>query len=701
MALNPPIIDNAVPAFYQEKEQDTILRVPFKLPRSVGFSDVKGLCLIIKTANTGKYIDTIYSNNYKINNIATREAEAIFVIDSHINFMVGQYYKIQIAFSESNNIVSEYSYAAAIKCTTKPTISINNLTDEINAYQREYIGKYENEDVTEKVVIYRFSLYDNTGELVVDSGNLLHNTQNDVTNYSSFDNWNIENVLKTNTPYSIEYSIVTNNGLIEKSPRYTIFKGEGIDANANLTLKSEYDINNAIVTLNIVNNSEEAAFGYYILLRSTNENDWQTWEEINRFELTGLLKNQNKKLCIDKTIAHGYQYKYAIQRYNQYNIYSNLIESTNIITGEFEDMYLSDETCQLKIRFNPKVNNFKNTILETKTETVGGQHPTFYRNALTKYKEFSISGLISILTDPDELFLSGLLQNDIHDRISTPAASDIPVAEASTQLVATNIDNERKFKLRVLEWLSNGKPKLFRSATEGNYIVRLMNVSLSPNDTLGRMLHSFTANAYEIETYSFDNLQKYFFISQSHINVCEPVELTIELSGQETIALPQQLMQISLHTIPHFSFIYYTTSENNIQAMTNISGQFILPTNTINIQPKTDWPIGSKLSLMYQPSAQNNDSFESITKITYQLVHNKISAEEANINCLPLGATAIYLKITPTQKDAVCIVELDDKVITSNSEIAFTNADLYGVSKIIIHVGTTGEIYYIGQIKES
>jgi hypothetical protein len=45
--------------------------------------------------------------------------------------------------------------------------------------------------------------------------------------------------------------------------------------------------------------------------------------------------------------------------------------------------------------------------------------------------------------------------------------------------------------LEVLEWLNNGEAKIFRSPTEGNYIVRLMNVSLTPNDTLGRMLHTF------------------------------------------------------------------------------------------------------------------------------------------------------------------------------------------------------------------
>jgi hypothetical protein len=75
-----------------------------------------------------------------------------------------------------------------------------------------------------------------------------------------------------------------------------------------------------------------------------------------------------------------------------------------------------------------------------------------------------------------------------------------------------------------LDWLNNGKPKLFRSAAEGNYIVRLMNVSLSPNDTLGRMLHTFTATAYEIAEYNYDNLKKYGFIKDGYTDVPAPPE---------------------------------------------------------------------------------------------------------------------------------------------------------------------------------
>jgi hypothetical protein len=67
-------------------------------------------------------------------------------------------------------------------------------------------------------------------------------------------------------------------------------------------------------------------------------------------------------------------------------------------------MYLCDEERQLRIAFNPKVSSMKNNILESKQDTIGGKHPYIFRNGQVKYKEFSISGLISYLEDPTNEF---------------------------------------------------------------------------------------------------------------------------------------------------------------------------------------------------------------------------------------------------------------------------------------------------------
>ena len=46
--------------------------------------------------------------------------------------------------------------------------------------------------------------------------------------------------------------------------------------------------------------------------------------------------------------------------------------------------------------------------------------------------------------------------------------------DRTTNLTDYNIVAERIFKMKVLDFLNDGKPKLFRSPGEGNFIVRLM-----------------------------------------------------------------------------------------------------------------------------------------------------------------------------------------------------------------------------------
>jgi hypothetical protein len=55
---------------------------------------------------------------------------------------------------------------------------------------------------------------------------------------------------------------------------------------------------------------------------------------------------------------------------------------------DFEDAFLYDGKKQLKIRFNPKITNFKSTLLESKTNTIGSKYPFIFRNGNVNYKEF-------------------------------------------------------------------------------------------------------------------------------------------------------------------------------------------------------------------------------------------------------------------------------------------------------------------------
>lgn len=158
-----------------------------------------------------------------------------------------------------------------------------------------------------------------------------------------------------------------------------------------------------------------------------------------------------------------------------------------------ESIILSDNERTLYIKYNPKISSFKSTILEQKIDTIGSKYPFFFRNGNVNYKEMPIAGLVSYQADEFGAF-------------------DERFAAAALNGLANRPDDyylERIFKREVEEWLTNGQPKLLRTLTEGAFIVRLMNVSFSPEDRLGRRIHSFQATAYEIAEANEANLDKY------------------------------------------------------------------------------------------------------------------------------------------------------------------------------------------------
>ncbi len=263
---------------------------------------------------------------------------------------------------------------------------------------------------------------------------------------------------------------------------------------------------------------EETYFGLYILARASEEEDYRVWTELKRFRLENA--RPSSIVFDDYTVKQGVKYIYSIQQYNMWGIYSSRLKS-DPVSVDFEDIFLYDGERALKVKFNPKVTSFKTTILEQKTDTIGSKFPFIFRNGNVAYKEFPISGLISYQMDNELLFYDREIKTyarECTENKPNYVENMAKILENPCDLIENNIHLERDFKLEVLDWLNNGQPKLFRSGPEGNYIVRIMNVSMSPVDTLGRMLHSFTAQCAEIADFNYANLIKYGFIKGGTVN---------------------------------------------------------------------------------------------------------------------------------------------------------------------------------------
>lgn len=496
--LFPPIIEGIVPAFYEENGYIVVV-IPFSMNRAVSQSQVKGLAIKIKTVQSSSYIYSIEIKdqvNYELEDACWVRA---YIPAGTQQMRVGQFYKFQIAYIGQDDKVGYFSTVGVGKYTSKPDIHINQLTDGIiNTHQFHYIGFYsqENGDKTEQEYSYRFDIYDENDDIIATSGDQLHNSSNDTEVYESYDEFTYSKELPMNKAYRIKYSVTTINNLEISSPRYRIMQKISIDPDLKASLAATANFDDGYITINLIGEKdseglEVPASGAFLLTRSCEDDNYIDWDEIARFKLAG--QKPSRQLWKDFTVEQGKSYKYSIQQYNDNGLYSNRIYS-NIVYSDFEDAFLFDGERQLKIKYNPKVSSFKTDLQETKIETIGSKHPFILRNGNVSYKEFPISGLISYLMDEGKYFIDG-------------------TNERSTQLTGENIAQERDFKLKVYDWLTNGKAKLFRSPGEGNYIVRLMNVSLTPNDTLGRMLHTFSATAYEVADFEYSNLNSFGFIN--------------------------------------------------------------------------------------------------------------------------------------------------------------------------------------------
>ena len=160
-----------------------------------------------------------------------------------------------------------------------------------------------------------------------------------------------------------------------------------------------------------------------------------------------------------------------------------------------------------------------NTHLEQKMDTIGSQFPFIFRNGNVSYYEFPIGGLISYFMDDEHLFMS---------------EEELLMKDKTINYTIDNIAQERIFKIKVLEWLNNGQPKIFRSPTEGNFIVRLLKISMKPEQKLGRLLHNFSGTAYEIAEYNYENLCKYKFLVPTDSSDKLLQFATIDLSNKQT-----------------------------------------------------------------------------------------------------------------------------------------------------------------------
>ena len=598
--LYPPIISGTLPAFYKENtDQGAVCKitVPFSMNRAVNTSDIGGFSLKLKTVQSNSLVADLNATMEATTEDNNRYVEFTFNNIDESKIKLGQFLKAQMAYKDQNGITGYYSTVGIIKYTSKPNVYIKGYetnTSNIKPFQTSYTGVYEpTEDKTERPYSYRFSLYDNNEQLIETSDWLIHNTS--INNVAS-ESLSLE---QTTDTYSFNSDIAVNN---EYRIIYQVRTINNLELSSGPCLCSEPQIGPPPfqVNLNAENNFEEGYIRTYFTLKNNNQNltinnpvsielcraektdNYSSWKVLKKEFFENYDYAVNYWEFKDFTVEQGVTYKYCFRQYNKNNIQSDRSYSNEVVS-DFEDMFLWDGEKQVKIRFNPQVSSFKTNHLEQKSDTIGSRYPFIFRNGVVDYKEFPISGLISYLLDNNEMFINH--QEDLNIILGTQTqrvAKATPVNQTinDTNLgkswelsetldsVGYNMIAERRFKLKLLEWLGDGKTKLFKSPAEGNYFVKLLNISLSPETRLSRMLHTFSCTAYEVEEFNYNNLIKLHFLDPQHQTETYIAQKTVYLKDFidiNKISVDYGLKQvIQINDQPIFEYIGIVKSQNSL-----------------------------------------------------------------------------------------------------------------------------------------
>lgn len=533
--LYPPIVDTYVPAFLVDSGTNKdICRIYFTLSQFNTMNDIANVQVTIRSQYTNLSVlnKTLYPSEVMLTDIyedTTKTSDDRYYIEIYKTdiqggaFEINQYYKVQMRFTHIDaasvslttpqaidgwlaaniNQFSEWSTVCLVRGISTPQLAVSGFTIDggniswANSNPIIYGSiKFANEEETEKLKSYQIKLYNANDEVLIDSGIQYTNTNNNPNSFS----YTLPYNFMAGESYKFTIECVTMD-LYSALATYEFSVSAEEQEILDMSFSAEKDEDNGRIILTIKKSGVTDGFtGEVVLRRASSKTNFTIWEDLKTYTYSG--ETNIKETFSDTTIESGVWYKYYIQKRSKGVAASvKYIKSPLMII--FDDMFLTTKDRQLKIKFNPTVSSFKRTIQESRTDTLGSQFPFVRRNGHMNYAQFPIGGLISFQIDESHLFTS--LEELFGENLKLYTAHN----EGNRITEANDIVYEKLFKDKVIEFLYSEQPKLFRSATEGNFLVKVMDASFSPNATLGRRIVSFTATAYEIAECNIDNFKNY------------------------------------------------------------------------------------------------------------------------------------------------------------------------------------------------
>lgn len=437
-----------------------------------------------------KGVYTIYELNFTFNKYPFTFADGISTI-AYLSLSVDQ---------------AKQNWSASIPVTllsTAPELQVNLEQNYTNGYYYLLGNLIINNDQLDS---YRVTIEDDSDNIVETSAWLKPSALNTF-------NYTIAAALSTEKTYYATVQYRTASGYIDTELHtmrlaINLISAENLEDQFKITVsvnKEDNQIINKVVTLKgwkISIPSTIVKINFF-LERSDSISNYSRWATLQECYLNNQSKSafvEIQPVAYDKYLDYSIGYKYRLRMIFTAGSYSytTLLPATEdvFVINDSDIKLENNEGTFLTIRYNPTINSYKYNIKDIITPTIGGIYPIVRRSGNQKYRTFTIGGLISYRDMPED---SGLF-------ITSDQVAHLKGDDWDLEML-----KERTFREQVLAFLFADEVKLYRSPTEGQMLVRLSNISLTPNATLGRHIWEFSAQATEIDECSVNALKSYSF----------------------------------------------------------------------------------------------------------------------------------------------------------------------------------------------
>ena len=568
--LNITLYPPQIPTYQNAFVLTSKCRIYFSLSIYNSYKDIQNNAQVtVSNQNTNQSVLSLtkYPNEIKLCDVKidnTKSSDKYYIEiepeDLQNGFQINQYYKVQIRFTSADaptppdsaaidkwlvdnvDYFSEWSTVCLVRAISQPILTLQNLSSSlgeegsnigITTNTLDIVGSlsFQDSQESDSLSSYQIKLYDEDNNLLTDSGIIYTSAYNNPNEI----NYTLKYILENGSAYTVTIDIATNNYYYQTFT-YNIIVIQTHENPLNALVVAENEKESGRIKLTIASTTTDTFQGSVIIRRTSNRSNFTIWEDIyTRVYPTKELINFTWYDC---TIESGIWYNYSVQKKDMSGQRGEETYIEKPVLAYFEDMFLNAEKQQLRIRYNPAVSTMRQNVSEARAETLGSQYPIIRRNGYINYRSLNISGLITALDDFKDIFTS---KEELYGKEATSLYDDYNEEERITEY--NDYILEREFREKVITFLYEDNIKLLRTLTEGNVLVKLMNISLTPQTTLGRMIYSFSAEAYEVAECSLDNFINYGIIETEEDNII------FEQEEEETVVRKEVLGQIQ-DTIP-------------------------------------------------------------------------------------------------------------------------------------------------------